>query len=320
MSDSDVFPPPDTFGPDGSIVKSPYYEYLVNKGAAGTFVALFALTTVCHIIQAGFYRRWWFFPTVVLAAIGELAGWSGRLWSVFAPLNQSPYLLQIVITILAPTPFVGAIFMMFSEVTQKLGEQYSRLSPRMYSRIFLTADIIALIVQGLGGGLAASANSDSGSNTGAKIMLGGIIFQLIALVVFITIATEYYVRFYYDRPVRQTDVMKRVVFGRKMMWFTGAVCCILGFLLIRSVYRTLELADGWNGKIITTQIYFDIFDGLMIFLAMFTLNIFHPDVWMKIPEEEGYAPSQTMQLSGRYPATLPLDSTASTPFASSSKV
>ncbi len=28
------------------------------------------------------------------------------------------------------------------------------------------------------------------------------------------------------------------------------------FILIRSIYRTIELSDGWTGRIISTQVYF----------------------------------------------------------------
>jgi hypothetical protein len=65
---------------------------------------------------------------------------------------------------------------------------------------------------------------------------------------------------------------------------------------LRAIYRTVELADGWNGKIISTQILFSTFlsrlfvnrahgkrffflvvlDGAMITLAMYTMNIAHP--------------------------------------------
>jgi len=44
----------------------------------------------------------------------------------------------------------------------------------------------------------------------------------------------------------------------------------------RSIYRTIELADGWNGRIITTEWYFNVFDATPIVLAMVAINIFHP--------------------------------------------
>lgn len=48
------------------------------------------------------------------------------------------------------------------------------------------------------------------------------------------------------------------------------------WVFIRSIYRTVEFANGWTGRIITTETYFNVLDGAPIVLAMFTLNVFHP--------------------------------------------
>lgn len=67
----------------------------------------------------------------------------------------------------------------------------------------------------------------------------------------------------------------------------------------RGGYRTAELANGWNGRIIATQVYFsaytypflyspfivpddlalDVLDGAMVVLSTFTLNFLHP-AWL----------------------------------------
>jgi len=302
-STDQIIYPPGTFGPDGSVIRSPYYEYLVSQGTAWAFVVLFSLTTMFHVGQAIYFRMWWLFPTVVLAGVGEILGWSGRLWSSYSPLLQDPYLMQIVATILAPTPFVAALFIIFSKITIRLGTHYSRLSPQWYSRIFLTADIVALIVQGAGGGIAATANTDSGSTLGGNIMLGGIIFQLIALIAFIAVSAEYYIRYITDRPLRMPEQHGRVQWGQKMKIFTASLIFILVMIFIRSIYRTAELSDGWNGRIITTQVYFNVLDGMVILLAIFTMNFFHPGYWMRTPFED--SPSMdTLAMDGTYPKQM----------------
>jgi len=42
------------------------------------------------------------------------------------------------------------------------------------------------------------------------------------------------------------------------------------------VYRTIELVDGWEGRIIKNELYFNVMDGAMIIAAMYCLNYFHP--------------------------------------------
>lgn len=46
--------------------------------------------------------------------------------------------------------------------------------------------------------------------------------------------------------------------------------------LPRTIYRTIELSDGWGGPIIRNETYFNVLDGGAICLAMFTLNFLHP--------------------------------------------
>ncbi|TCD71025.1 hypothetical protein EIP91_000524 [Steccherinum ochraceum] len=284
-TDQDIWPP-GTFGPDGKVIKSPFYEYLVHKDAALAFVVLFGVTTFVHVVQAIYFRMWWLFPTVVLAGIGEVLGWSGRLWSSYSPLLQDPYLMQIVATILAPTPYVAALFIIFAGITRQLGVQYSRLSPLWYSRIFLTADIVALVVQAAGGGLAATASTQSGSNLGGNIMLGGIVFQLdgqtaVSMLAFASVAFEYYIRHTSGRSIRLAHGSRRAEINGRMNLLLCSLVFIVTCILIRSVYRTAELADGWNGRIITTEWPFNVFDGAMILLAMYTMNLFHPGYLMK---------------------------------------
>jgi hypothetical protein len=81
--------------------------------------------------------------------------------------------------------------------------------------------------------------------------------------------------------------------------------------IIRSVYRTIELANGWSGPIISTERYFGTFctvlareyadsalllidwlDGGMVTIAICTLNFIHPGVYLKIADTTALASQQ----------------------------
>ncbi|KAG8700394.1 hypothetical protein FRC08_004729 [Ceratobasidium sp. 394] len=53
------------------------------------------------------------------------------------------------------------------------------------------------------------------------------------------------------------------------------------FILVRSIYRTIELTDGWTGTIISTEKWFNWFDGGAIVVAMVAFNVFHPGYLIK---------------------------------------
>ncbi|KAI0255341.1 RTA1 like protein-domain-containing protein [Lactifluus subvellereus] len=252
------------------------YNYVPTKGVCAMFIALFSLSSTIR------FRVWWLFPTAVLCGLLEVIGWSGRLWSSKNPFLYEPFIMQISTTIVAPTPLVAANFIILGRITRRLGPQFCRLSPRWYTILFLSSDIVALVVQSIGGGIASGTQLVLGGH----IALGGIALQLVVLILYSALAAEFLVRFALDRPVRHirdseggiTDNPRcgTVNTSTKRMLFGMSVMTVL--LLTRSIYRTIELSGGWDGKVISTQWLFNVFDGAMVVLAMFTLNVFHPGV------------------------------------------
>lgn len=126
-----------------------------------------------------------------------------------------------------------------------------------------------------------------------------------ALLFFSFIAAEFLLRFAYDRPIRHGRCVTnyRGVVDRNIGLMIFGLSTMTSVLLIRSIYRTAELSDGWSGAIISTQWLFsssmlinilpsqsanhhsfvntDTFDGAMIVSATFTLNILHPGLLLR---------------------------------------
>ncbi|KAK0462876.1 RTA1 like protein-domain-containing protein [Desarmillaria tabescens] len=268
------------------------YGYTPTEYVTIIFVALFGGSTFAHTVQSLHYRLWWPFPTIILAGTLEVLGWSGRLWSSFSPTLRTPYMIQIVTTIIGPTPLVAGNFIILGGIISLLGPAYSRLSPKYYSWIFVSCDIISLIVQGAGGGIAASAKDASGATLGGNIMLGGIVFQLVVITCYAILATEFLIRYLQNRPIyarigstaaRQSEVTLpsneqyfRGDLSRKIKLMMIALSFNTLCLYIRAIYRTIELSDGWNGRIITTEVYFNVLDGAMVVLAIYAINFAHP--------------------------------------------
>ncbi|KAF9033577.1 RTA1 like protein-domain-containing protein [Panaeolus papilionaceus] len=263
--------------PNHNFHGSPYH-YVPTEGVAITFIVLFGLSGLIHVAQAISYRMWWLIPTAGLCGLLEVMGWSARLWSSFSPSLSSPFEMQITATILGPTPLLAANFVIFGIIIQRLGPQFSRLSPKWYTIVFCTCDVISLVVQGVGGGKAAvAAGNDMDPTPGGHIMLGGICFQLLTITVYAVCACEYLFRLSRNMPIpgRQIKFNAQPMTSRMLLMIAGLVFSTL-CLLIRAVYRTIELSNGWNGRIISTQVFFNVLDGAMVTLAFYSLNIAHP--------------------------------------------
>ncbi|KAJ7108976.1 RTA1 like protein-domain-containing protein [Mycena crocata] len=258
------------------------YGYTPQEYVAIIFLALFGFSTMIHIGQAMHYRMWWLFPTAVLCGVTEVVGWGGRMWSSLAPENSTPFTIQISTTIMAPTPLLAASFMILSRIIHQLGTSYSRIPPKWYTIVFLPCDIIALTVQGVGGGMASSADDLAGANVGANVMLGGIAFQFAVIIGFSLLSIDFFIRYLRDRPVR-SDSIERGELTWRLKIMLGALAFSTTTLFIRSIYRIVELIGGWRGHIIRTEKYFDILDGAMVVLAIYTLNFAHPGRLMEQP-------------------------------------
>jgi len=269
------------------------YNYIPTFSVGIVLLALFSVTTALHLGQALYYRLWFLLPTIVTGGFGEIVGWSARVWSSKAPLAQNPFLMQITTTIISPTFVLAANFIITGRLINRLGAQYSRLRPRMYTIIFCVCDVAALTVQAVGGAQASSASDDNnakGAQQGGNIMLGGICFQLAAITVYSALTIEFLLRFLQDRPFpgRENTLTGRLTSAmdqRVKLLLAGLALSDL-CIFIRAVYRTIELSNGWGGRIISTERYFVILDGGMIVIAMIGLNIFHPGFLMQ--ETEGF--------------------------------
>ncbi|KAF5372054.1 hypothetical protein D9758_005036 [Tetrapyrgos nigripes] len=264
------------------------YGYVPDDAICIMFIVLFAISSTTHLGQAFWKRTWFMIPTVVLSGCLEILGWSARLWSSKNILLSEPFSIQISTLIIGPTPLLAADFIIFGRLVGILGTQYSRLSPRLYARIFLTCDIISLVLQGIGGGWASSASNNGGDiDPGTNLMIAGIVFQLIVIVVFATLAAEFAYRFFNDSPFAKhsASANNRGDLSGKRKLALGGIAFTIVVLAIRAIYRVIELSQGWRSKLMHTQWLFGLFDSAMVILAFYCWNAFHPG-WTVVPDTQ----------------------------------
>jgi len=251
---SSVIPVPGTTLPIFDLTP---YHYIPTHYVTIIFVVLFGLSTSMHLFQAVKYRMWWLLPTVCLCGLLEVLGWSERLWSSINPFIVIPFQIQITCTIIAPTPFIAANFIILGKIVQRLGPAYSRLSPKMYSILFFTFDFISLVVQAVGGGMAATAADNTGAALGAHIMLAGIVFQLAVIIGYSFCGIEFYLRYSKNSPFTSysdkesnSDTIVRGTCTKNLKYMAYGMIFMTTCLFIRAIYRTVELSGGWDGRVI----------------------------------------------------------------------
>jgi hypothetical protein len=95
-------------------------------------------------------------------------------------------------------------------------------------------------------------------------MIAGVIFQLVAMTVFAVLAIDFS-----RRSVRFTTPQG---FGKVM----AAMFISLVAIYARSIFRAIELAEGWQGYLITHEEYFIGLDGALMVLAVGIFLVMDP--------------------------------------------
>ena len=149
-----------------------------------------------------------------------------------------------------------------------LGPQYSPLRPNLYPWIFISCDLLSLILQAAGGGTAATAKGNHQlAIAGGNVMLAGIVWQVFTLIIFAGLCGEYFRRVYVHRY--NLDASATAVFNStNFRLFLVAISIAFTTIFTRCVFRIAELADGWSSPIMQNEIEFIILDGVSVHLSV----------------------------------------------------
>ncbi|ERF68052.1 hypothetical protein EPUS_06442 [Endocarpon pusillum Z07020] len=250
------------------------FSYQPSLAANASFLALFALTGLLHTIQGILSRKRAFWIAAVLGCIAEVIGYAGRIISHYNPFSENGFLIQICCLTIAPAFFSAAIYFTLGDIVTAVSLRSSRVKPRGYAAIFIPCDVMSLILQGTGGGMA-SVSSQNGEDpaTGTNIMVAGLSFQVASMTLFILLALEYILRV---RRIEGKEVSRLPVSKNKLWLFVGLFSLAVICIFIRCIYRVIELSEGWDGDLIRNERIFIVLEGVMVLLAVYALHIGHP--------------------------------------------
>ena len=267
--------------PEQQPLTASYFQYDPTLAPGIVFSIVFGLIMLAHTVQTIQYRKWWYF-SFAIGALAELMGWTARAAAHACPYNKDIFSLQIAILIIgiqsslfyaisnfsdhvvAPCFYSAGVYYILGQMISQYGRAYSPLPPRVYLFVFIGFDLVSIAIQGTGGGLASSAGSKippGNTAPGTHTMLAGIIVQLVSMSFFV-ILYLYFVWAARALPFSRTAV--------------AATSFVAALILIRNFYRAVELSQGWDGYLITHEIYFTVLDGALMALAPLTFNIFYP--------------------------------------------
>jgi hypothetical protein len=186
--------------------------------------------------------------------------------------------MYLVTLTIAPALLSAAIYLCLARIVIVYGTHLSRLSPRTYTFVFCTCDLISLVLQAVGGAIASTANTQSDSDLGKNIMLAGLAFQVFSLLLFCVLGSEFAYRVWTHRGTWNPRYVSLVETRLFKSFLVGLVIATVT-ILARCIYRCIELSGGFNGTLfVNDEAVFMVMEGLMIIIACFCLTFLHPAV------------------------------------------
>ncbi|PSN75265.1 RTA1-domain-containing protein [Corynespora cassiicola Philippines] len=257
-------------------VEGTLYGYYPSLPANAFFTAFFALCFLLQLVFGIKYKTWTYMIALSLGCAGEAVGYAGRIMLYNNPFDDIGFQIQICALIISPAFISAGVYLTLKHIVISFGESWSRLRPAWYTYIFIAGDILSLVLQGAGGGLAATADPGTSlQDVGTNLMIAGVIFQVVILAFFGYFLGEYTLRTYRRRSHLSNTA---VDLFHKTSFRCFVVAIIFAFLgiFIRCVYRIPELTGGWRSELMRNETDFIILEGAMIVMSVFFLTVFHP--------------------------------------------
>lgn len=220
-------------------VSATTYGYAPNLAGNIILLAVFAICTIAQLVLGIRHRLRAFTFAVSLGCLGEAIGYGGRLMMHYNAWSQTGFKIQICCLILSPSFMAAGIYLTLKHLVIYFGPETSRLRPALYTWIFISCDVVSIIAQATGGGVA-SAETTALVNVGDDIMIAGIAFQIATMFACLCLAADFCYQVYKRQGHRRASVAEVEETEEIPTSFRFyAISCCVAFLTIfvRCVYR-----------------------------------------------------------------------------------
>jgi len=180
------------------------------------------------------------------------------------PCVKIIYILQYVLILLAPSIFAATIYMILGRTIRAgKGDNLCLIRPTWLTKLFVTGDVLCFSVQGVGGGILASATNDKAkSDLGKYVILSGLVLQIILFGLFVVIAIIFHRRL---RRTPTKDSHRSTIRWETMLHVLYGVSLLI---MVRNVVRVIEYAGGREGYLLSHEWPLYVFDAILMALAM----------------------------------------------------
>lgn len=234
-------------------VKASIYGYYPILGWNAFFAAVFGICFFFNFWLGLRFRTWTYMLAMCFACVASCIGYIGRVLMHDNPFDTLGFQIQICALTMSPAFNAAALYLILKHLVLLFGRECSRIRPKYYTYIFIFVDFLALSLQAAGGGIAGSAgDNDSFRDVGDRLMITGISWQVLTLLIFAIVATDYFTRRFRSSQPLSEEAYSTLREARFRI-FVAAVLFAYMTIFIRCVYRIAEMAGGWRNPIMQDQ-------------------------------------------------------------------
>ena len=177
------------------------------------------------------------------------------------PFSKMGFKINVILLTIAPAFLSAGLYIMLKRLVTFFGPEFSRITPNGYAYIFVTSDIVSIILQGAGGTISAIATEKTFLDQGVNIMIAGLVSQVVTLMIFAGLCVDFFVSTRKHRNLQPT--CRREFAGSiKFKLVVGAMTFSFLCILTRCAYRMAELSEGWGSEIMRKEDDFIIMDSV----------------------------------------------------------
>lgn len=200
-----------------------------------------------------------------------MIGYSGRIWSHFDPLSIGGFVIQAILILIAPALYAASIYMILARLIRSIrAEALSFIPVRWMTRIFVTGDVISFTLQAGGGGIQSAGTLEL-FHLGEKIIVAGLICQILIFGFFVVTALLFHRRVL-KTPTAEANCNK--VPWRRYLYVLYTTSFII---LVRSIFRVVEYLQGNGGYLISHEIFLYCFDAVLMAAVMAIFLVWYVD-------------------------------------------
>ncbi|KAF8580726.1 RTA1-domain-containing protein [Ramaria rubella] len=272
-------------------------HYLPNRAIGAVGFTVYLIISVLILWRLARNRDWWGL-CLPIGCLCEAVGFAVRIFMSEPAFRHSlgTYVAMEFFIVLSPAAFLAFNYITYGRLIRLcVGREHSWMRPERVGRVFVVSDVFTFIVQAAGGSMEVQNGLAS---AGRVIFLIGIIAQGSSYVLYDFLVIHAHRSILKTTKNANSDTSDD---PRAAPWYKifNLIYFSSFFIIIRSIYRVAETAQGQGGYLLTHEWCFLVFDSVPLAIATSIYIIKWPGRYMPKEGSPTIAPNDLRQSDER---------------------